>query len=281
MRIIHKIFSILLTGWIVFTADATWADRSYPMPEPAPAEVLARGKRVYNYVCAPCHGKDGKGRGPVSATIRVKPRDFTAGIYKYRTTQSGQLPTIEDIYRSVVLGFHATAMPSFGQLSPEDIYAVVRYIMTFSPRFSDPNEYPLQVIEPSPPVPLTPESMARGRKIYLKMQCWQCHGLAGKGDGPASKTLRDQWGHPMHMPDLTNPQTVKRARSREDIYLIFTTGLNGTPMPSYKSVLSDEDRWHLTNYIWGLLNGYASYDGKTLKDLQTVSTSGNATSQQP
>ncbi len=281
MRIGRRLFGILALGYCILTGAHSRADRPYAMPDAPSPEVLTRGKRVYNYVCAPCHGKDGKGRGPVSATIRVKPRDFTSGIYKYRTTRSGQLPTVEDIYRSVVLGFHATAMPAFRQLHPDDIYAVVRYIMTFSPRFSDPDEYPLQVVELSPPVPWSPESVARGRAIYLNMQCWQCHGVAGRGDGPAAKTLRDQWGNPMHMPDLTNPQTIKRARTREDIYLIFTTGLNGTPMPSYRSVLSDEDRWHLTNYIWGLINGYATYDGTTLKDLQTVPAARNATPQQP
>ncbi|CUT07894.1 Cytochrome C oxidase, cbb3-type, subunit III, partial [Candidatus Kryptonium thompsonii] len=148
-------------------------------------EVIERGKKVFNHVCAPCHGKDGKGDGVVSSTIFVKPRNFTTGVFKFRSTESGNLPTDADLYESISLGFHNTAMPSFTALSPEDRYAVMEYIKTFSERFSNPNEYPLKVIEPANQIPLSPESIAKGREIYLRTKCWECHGVSGKGDGPA------------------------------------------------------------------------------------------------
>ena len=34
----------------------------------------------------------------------------------------------------------------------------------------------------------TPEAVAEGKKVYEK-RCWYCHGIEGKGDGPASKTM--------------------------------------------------------------------------------------------
>ena len=233
-------------------------------------EVLERGKKVYNYVCAPCHGKDGKGDGVVSSTVFVKPRDFTSGIFKFRSTETGNLPTDADLYKSISLGFHNTAMPSFSSLSPEDRYAVVEYIKKFSERFSNPNEYPLKVIEPVNPVLLSAQSIAMGREIYIRMKCWECHGVSGRGDGPAARAgFKDEWGNKIPIPDLTNPNEVKRASTVEEIYLVFTTGLNGSPMPSYKEVLTDEERWHLANYIYALINGIALYDGKTIEELKS------------
>ncbi len=239
-------------------------------PSKPSKEVLEHGKKVFNYVCAPCHGKDGKGDGVVSSTVFVKPRNFTTGIFKFRSTESGNLPTDADLYESISLGFHNTAMPSFSQLTPEDRYALVEYIKTFSERFSNPNEYPLNVIMPTGAIPLSPESIAKGREIYLRMKCWECHGVSGRGDGPAAQRgFKDDWGNKILIPDLTNPNEVKRASTVEEIYLVFTTGLNGSPMPSYKDILSDEERWHLANYIYALIHGIALYDGKTIDELKS------------
>ena len=41
------------------------------------AGVLDRGKAEYHSSCAPCHGSDGKGTGPVSAGLKVPPSDLT------------------------------------------------------------------------------------------------------------------------------------------------------------------------------------------------------------
>ena len=41
------------------------------------AEVLDPGKAEYHSSCAPCHGNDGKGTGPVSAGLKVPPPDLT------------------------------------------------------------------------------------------------------------------------------------------------------------------------------------------------------------
>lgn len=238
-------------------------------PSKPSKEVLERGKKVFNYVCAPCHGKDGRGDGVVSSTIFVKPRDFTRGIFKFHSTESGKLPTDADLYKSISLGFNHTVMPGFSQLSPEDRYAVLEYIKTFSERFKNPNEYPLKVIEIGNPIPLSPESIMKGREIYLRMGCWNCHGVSGKGDGPSAKQgFKDDWGNDLPIPDLTNPDEVKRADTVLDIYLVFTTGINGTPMPSYKDVLTDEERWHLSNYIYALIHGIAPYDGKMIEQVQ-------------
>ncbi len=36
------------------------------------------GKQMYVNYCAPCHGTDGRGHGPVSPALRIPPTDLTA-----------------------------------------------------------------------------------------------------------------------------------------------------------------------------------------------------------
>ena len=239
-------------GVFLGTAGAQGAE--YPKPPPAEAGTIQRGAKLFRYVCAPCHGKSGRGNGPVSATVKIKPRDFTQGLFNFRSTASGQLPTPEDIARSIVSGFHTTAMPSFRAMSPDDVYAVARYVMTFSSRFADDAEYPLKIVEIPDSIPMTPESLRIGRKLYAKMQCWKCHGTSGRGDGPSAPTLKDEWGHHLIMPDFPNHQ-VKRVQTPADIYQLLATGMVGGSMPSFLGAMTPEQLWHLSNYVYGLMTG--------------------------
>lgn len=96
----------------------------------------------------------------------------------------------------------------------------------------------------------------------MKMQCGKCHGESGRGDGPAAGTMTDVWGQPILPRDLTKPHHSKIATNVIDIYRIFTTGMDGTPMPSYMDVLSDEERWHLANYVLSLQRNDEYYNGR-------------------
>ena len=228
---------------------------------PVSREILARGQRMFNISCSPCHGADGTGNGPIATNLRSKPRDLTRGIYMNRSTASGQLPTDYDLYRTITTGLHNTAMPSFRQMAAGDRWAVVQFIKTFSSRFTDSTEYPLDVLNVGAEVLPSPMSLAKGRTLYLQMQCANCHGIRGQGDGPAAGTHVDDFGNPIMPTDLTNLSNYKFGRSNLDIFRIFSTGLNGTPMPSYAQTLNDTDRWHLANYVWSLQNTDQYVDG--------------------
>ena len=81
------------------------------------------------------------------------------------------------------------------------------------------------------------------------MKCSQCHGEGGAGDGQSAAGLKDDWGYPIRPADLTTG-LFKSGPSVRDIFRTITTGLNGTPMPSFVSTLPDEaDRWALSYYI--------------------------------
>jgi mono/diheme cytochrome c family protein len=42
-----------------------------------PANFIPSGKTMFRLYCAACHGPDGKGRGPVTASLNARPPDLT------------------------------------------------------------------------------------------------------------------------------------------------------------------------------------------------------------
>ena len=88
-----------------------------------------------------------------------------------------------------------------------------------------------------------------GRSSYEETGCVKCHGTLGRGDGPSAPTLKDDWGHPIRPADLAQSWTFRGGSSREDIFRTMSTGLNGTPMPSFSDALKPEQRWAITDFI--------------------------------
>jgi mono/diheme cytochrome c family protein len=216
---------------------------------PAPA-AGSRGKQVYDGHCVECHGPEGKGDGPASFLMTPHPRDFTQGRYKIRSTESGSVPTDDDLLRSVRQGLYASAMPAWQKILPDDdIQAVVAYVKTFSPRFA--TDQPV-LVQPAPPVPSSPQSVARGVAVYEKLQCGKCHGTDGHGTGATATSFEDDWGQPLNAADLTEPWTFRGGATSDEIYMRFRTGMSGTPMPSFKDSASDAEMRDLANYVVSL-----------------------------
>src|SRR5438874_1459635 len=102
-------------------------------------EAQPQGKNVYDAHCVECHGESGRGDGPSAAYLTPRPRDFTSGKYKIRSTETGTVPTDDDLMQSVRQGLYATAMPAWARLlSDEEIHDVVKYLKTLSPQFAQP-----------------------------------------------------------------------------------------------------------------------------------------------
>jgi cytochrome c oxidase cbb3-type subunit I/II len=101
-----------------------------------------------------------------------------------------------------------------------------------------------------PPVP-SEQMLTRAKDVWQNAKCWECHGRTGKGDGEKAPGLKDDLGFPSPPADLTAGQ-FKSGPTVEDIFRTMTTGLSGTPMPSYRDPLSEEDRWALSYYVLAL-----------------------------
>lgn len=228
-----------------------WEDAVAPKI-PVSDDLLARGEQIYHMRCALCHGTSGEGNGAASLFLGVKPRDFTSEGFKFRTTTSGALPTDEDLFRTVTVGFPAYGMPGFHYLSEEERWAIVYYIKTFNKDFK--NAEPPEVIDLGREPKATKKFVAQGHEIFKQAGCYACHGETGRGDGPSSATLTDNQGRPILALDLTRGGIYFKGGDRpRDMMRAFTTGLNGTPMPSYlDSGFTKEQLWALAHFLRSL-----------------------------
>lgn len=218
-------------------------------------EQLERGRKIYFQACSPCHGIRGDGKGPAALGFDPAPRNFRRGVYKFRSTGSGMLPLDRDLERTVREGLPGTEMPRWKSvLAENDIKAVVQYVKSFSPYFEDPKSLPLPAdivaVPGKRPFEPSPASIAAGRQIFVKQDCVKCHGAQGRGDGREADKLKDDWETPIRPADLTL-RHFKNGKGDRDIFRVFTTGLNGTPMPAFDE-LNDEQRWQLVDYIKSL-----------------------------
>ena len=209
------------------------------------------GKTLYLRNCAQCHGEKGDGEGYATPHLYPTPRDFTAGRFKVRTTPSGALPTHQDLVNIIRRGMPYTSMPAWPDLSDQEVSDLAYFLTTFSAEFSNAESVPKPLEFPSAPA-TTPESIELGKKLYVETGCLKCHGNLGRGDGPSAPTLMDDFGKPIRAANLSQPWTFRGGSSREDIFRTMTTGLNGTPMPSFADSLTPEQRWAITDFIVSL-----------------------------
>src|SRR5262249_47147274 len=94
---------------------------------------------------------------------------------------------------------------------------------------------------PVNPIPPNTDSVNAGHALFTQ-NCVPCHGVAGHGDGPVGLTLNPRPA------DLTL-HAVPGVHTDGQLWTWITNGYPGSVMPAFKSVLSDNDRWNLVNYI--------------------------------
>jgi len=218
------------------------------------------GKEIFERYCFGCHGPRGDGNGieaiwiqPFSATgqgttvVKDAPRDFIPAVFKCRSTPTGTLPTDEDLFNAITRGFYTTYMPAWKALPENQRADLVAYIKTFSPRWKTEKPGPPIQIPPEPP--LTIESILHGREVFSQVQCWKCHGPEGRGNGPSALTLTDDFGFPIRPYDFSSGERFKCGSTNQDLYRIFMTGLDGTPMPSFADNIQPSDAWDLVHFL--------------------------------
>ncbi len=209
------------------------------------------GRTLYLRNCAQCHGDKGDGAGYATPHLYPRPRDFTTGRFKVRSTPSGALPTHQDLVNIIRRGMPYTSMPPWPDLSDQEVSDLAHFIKTFSAEFSNAQNVAQPVEIPSAPS-ATNESIELGKKLYEENGCIKCHGPLGRGDGPSAPTLVDDLGYRIGAANLAQSWTFRGGSSREDIFKTMSTGFNGTPMPSFADALPPEQRWAITDFIVSL-----------------------------
>ena len=241
------------TRWGSSEPTRMWrADQGYAESIPWPpgqglANTVPLGARVYAQHCAVCHGPNGRGNGPAAPSLQPRPRDFTGGIFKIKSTPDSEPPTLDDVRRTLKQGMPGSSMPSWTDiLSDAEIDAVAEYVRDFGAQrlWYGPNPTPLVSA-----AVLAAASVDQGKQLYGDLGCASCHGAQGRGDGAAAKDLKDVWKQRDPPRDLTAPWTFRGGSSAEALYARMTYGISGTPMPSYADVAQPAEIAALVAYI--------------------------------
>ncbi|MCP3686805.1 MAG: c-type cytochrome [Gammaproteobacteria bacterium] len=249
-----------------------------------------QGMDLYQQRCAVCHGEEGTGDGVAADRTYPRPRDFSLGLFKYKTTPGALPPSDIDLFNTIKHGLNGTAMPGWESLlSDAQIESLIPVLKSFDftstwppedaddedfdddGRYTKTNFISIAEIEPlDAMVEYTPESVGTGKEVFDKA-CKECHGDAGRGNIISGKKLEDDWGYRIWPRDLTKPWTYRisevvsddteksRSQTIERIYQRLSIGITGTPMPAHREVeegnkdpVSLEDRWHVANYVYSL-----------------------------
>ena len=128
---IASALAALAAGWCApWPPAALWLAPAVPTSfqrDPAPFSVsnVMRGAHLYAQHCAACHGTDGRGEGPLAATLAHWPPTFAGALLARRL--DGEL------FWRVRHGMHdergAPTMPGFAAtLGPQDTWAVLDYL---------------------------------------------------------------------------------------------------------------------------------------------------------
>jgi mono/diheme cytochrome c family protein len=217
------------------------------------------GKQLYFRYCWGCHGFRGDGNGenwlptasfPDAPYLNIQPRNFTAATFKCRSTPTGSLPTEQDLYNTLVRGVVNSNMPSWITLTAQNRADLIAFIKTFSARWK--NDKPGDPINIPTEPKLTIESIKHGQELFQKLECWKCHGPQGFGNGPSASTLTDSNDEPIRPYNFAAGSRFKCGATNQDLYKIFMTGLDGTPMPSFADVIKPEDAWDLVHFLRAL-----------------------------
>ena len=226
------------------------------------AEDIEAGKRVYFTKCVWCHGVDGGGDGPSADRLWPRPRNFNQGTFKIRHTASGELPLPQmDLFQTVTHGLPGSAMPSWEGILSEDqrrqVIAFVTSQLVKDRKFDDKDTETFTVLQLDSlkPIPPSKESLEKGAQLVVDKKCIECHGVEGHGDGNAFN-LKDDWGFPIQPASWHKCWNFRGSRQDpynvKNIFRTFSTGVNGTPMPSFADNTTIEERWHIANFVQSL-----------------------------
>jgi mono/diheme cytochrome c family protein len=247
------------------------------------AYITAEGRSLYQINCRPCHGTKGNGDGPTAAGFRLRPANFrdplgiaalTPGALLWRIEQgAAALPSEatpwdssmpawqheldRELIWKIILGEFSTANAT-PAVTPH--HAAHTQPSTRSVGREPPQQSWLEWPVTDPPTRDTMQSeefVKRGAYIYY-YRCMPCHGVTGRGDGPAADTM---WPRPRDFTAETlviaSPQPKFKFRTTKqgwlpidsDLYRTISRGLSGTAMEGWNNVLSPEEIWQVIAYV--------------------------------
>jgi len=208
--------------------------------------LRARGKERFAIYCAPCHGLEGDGKGPVAQQaldggprLTVPPADFHSE--RLKTMVVGKL------YGAIKNGVNNGNMPSYAaQVPTDDRWAIVAYLRELQ-RSRDPNvqdeggETVVVVASDTP-------TLEMGQQLYKAKGCNACHTTDGaKLVGPTFKGIYGE-----QVETSAGTVTVDDAYLKESMLQPLAKIVNGYPPAMPPQALSEVEIGSLTLFIKSL-----------------------------
>ena len=173
-------------------------------------------------------------------------------------TPKNRSPGQNDLFETVTHGLPGSAMPPWeGILTEEQRLQVLSFVTTQlvkDRKFTDKQSETQTVLQLTDlkPKPATDESKKRGGELVVERKCVECHGMEGRGDGNAFN-LKDDWGFSIQPADWHKCWNFRGSRQDPynvgNIFRTFSTGVNGTPMPSFADNTTVDERWDIANFV--------------------------------
>lgn len=241
------------------------------------ASTLNLGQTTYVEYCVSCHGAKGDGNGIAAKGMYPPPRNFTLGIYKFANVVGGELPHDEDFYNIIGHGLKGTAMLQW-DISDERLDAVVQYIKTFAPETWEGKD---KVLGAKFDLPVDPygdvyrhQAIEKGKRVYhVTAACIQCHrGYETKeniskyneeinkvplkpeefaADLYQVKHQDGDFSYKVVPPDFLFHE-LRTITDVPSIVQRLMYGVNGSGMPGWKDVVTDQELWALAYYVQSL-----------------------------
>jgi cytochrome c oxidase cbb3-type subunit 3 len=191
------------------------------MPLAHGASAAPDGKSLYLQYCAVCHGSDGN--GGVGLPLALPPF----------------LNIVPESYikKTIQLGRPGRVMPSFKQLSEDEINAIARYVLSWQrgARISLSD------------LPVRGDKRVGGK--LFRENCVKCHGPHGEGGKGTGVTFSRPRFLPIIPPALNNPGFLAAAPD-QFIKMTLMKGREGTPMVSFaKKGLSEQQINDIVSYV--------------------------------
>lgn len=232
--------------------------------------IVAQGKALFTKHCAICHGEKGDGQGRFAYLMNPRPRNFIDAKFKLSTTVN-QVPSDEDLLRTVRQGMPGSAMPPWSHLPDGELKALVAFVRNLGDEVAKAKtrqdvedgvlteaegaeEITLLTVPGHPlPIPDEPpfdeERWFSGRRVYLEA-CAACHGQDGSPD-PAAELKEDDYGFPVSPRSFVRG-VFKGGSEGKQLFARILKGMRGTPMPSYEGSYTEDRVWDLVHYIQSL-----------------------------
>lgn len=186
--------------------------------------VQKQGQVVFESVCWTCHGSAGHGDGPATSADIVPP---TFQTQDYALASEA---TLEARF-GASLNTSDPQHPHMQYVAKLVKPTAFKSALTFIPAIAYPPEIPGSAIN--------------GQEIF-QYRCSGCHGVDGRGDGPAAPNLIGM------KPANFTTDTLVASKDWDAVYDKIRKGgdkVHGSLMPAWGVVLKDSDVWDLVAYL--------------------------------